>query len=130
MLGEGGGDKGELAGEVVFVGIEPGDDDARRSAETLVDRVGLAVVGLRNVGEGVAAFLTVGSLGAITAENWNRHGPKDWRTIVAGSLCAVFYLGNIYGSYLSVSIENNEHVAAENTAIVYHLHIPLRSIFR
>ena len=82
------------------------------------------------VGEGVAAFLTVGSLGAITAENWNRHGPKDWRTIVAGSLCAVFYLGNIYGSYLSVSIENNEHVAAENTAIVYHLHIPLRSIFR
>jgi len=82
------------------------------------------------VGEGVAAFLTVGSLGAITAENWNRHGGRDWRTIVAGTLCATFYLGNIYGSYMTVSIENDERATAENTAIVYHLHLPLRSIFR
>ena len=57
MLGEGGGDKGELAGEIPLVGVEPGDDIARRAAKALVDRVGLAVVGLRNVGEGVAAVL-------------------------------------------------------------------------
>lgn len=82
------------------------------------------------IGEGVAAFLTVGSLGAITAENWVRHGGKDWRTILAGSLCATFYLGNIYGSYMSVSIENNDRITAENTAIVYHLHLPLRTVFR
>ncbi|MBR5661540.1 MAG: hypothetical protein IKW99_08320 [Bacteroidales bacterium] len=82
------------------------------------------------LGEGVAAFLTVGSLGAITAENWVRHGNKDWRTILAGSLCATFYLGNIYGSYMSVSIENNDRITAENTAIVYHLHLPLRTVFR
>ena len=82
------------------------------------------------LGEGVAAFLTVGSLGAITAENWVRHGGKDWRTILAGSLCATFYLGNIYGSYMSVSIENNDRITAENTAIVYHLHLPLRTVFR
>ncbi len=81
------------------------------------------------IGEGVAAFLTVGSLGAITAENWVRHGRKDWRTVLAGSLCATFYLGNIYGSYMSVSIENNDRITAENTAIVYHLHLPLRTIF-
>ena len=82
------------------------------------------------LGEGVAAFLTVGSLGAITAENWKKHGLRDWRTIVAGSLCATFYLGNIYGSYMSVSIEKDERENAENMVILYHLHLPLRSVFR
>ena len=81
-------------------------------------------------GEGVAAFLTVGSLGAVTAENWKKHGLRDWRTIVAGSLCATFYLGNIYGSYMSVSIEKDERENAENMVVLYHLHLPLRSVFR
>ena len=82
------------------------------------------------LGEGVAAFLTVGSLGAITAENWCRHGLSDWRTIVAGTLCATFYLGNIYGSYMSVSVENDERIAAGHTVVLYHIHLPLRYIFR
>lgn len=82
------------------------------------------------LGEGIASFLTVGSLGAITAENWKKRGLSDWRTIVAGSLCASFYLGNIYGSYMSVSIERDELRSAENTVILYHIHLPLRSIFR
>ena len=82
------------------------------------------------IGEGIAAFLTVGSLGAITAEQGLRHGWKDWRTLIAGSLCAWFYIGNIYGSYLSVSIENNETLTRDNLMVLYHLHIPLRSIFR
>ena len=54
VLGEGGGDEGELAGEVPLVRVEPGDDVARRAAEALVDRVGLAVVGLRDELERVA----------------------------------------------------------------------------
>lgn len=82
------------------------------------------------VGEGVSAFLTVGTLGVITAEQWKKHGIGDWRTLLAGSLCTFFYIGNIYGSYLSVSIENDERLTAENTLILYHLHIPLRSLFR
>ena len=82
------------------------------------------------VGEGVSAFLTVGTLGVITAEQWKKHGAGSWQTLVAGSLCTFFYIGNIYGSYLSVSIENDERLTAENTLILYHLHIPLRSLFR
>ena len=82
------------------------------------------------VGEGVAAFLTVGSLGVITAEQGIRHGWKDWRTLLAGSLFTWFYIGNIYGSYLSVSIENDEILTRDNLLVLYHLHIPLRSIFR
>ena len=97
-------------------------------ASALVPGAGKIYAG--RTGEGVAAFLTVGSFGAITAENWVKHGRSDWRTILAGTLCATFYLGNIYGSYMSVSIEKNERTNAENTLILYHLHLPLRSIFR
>ena len=97
-------------------------------ASALIPGAGKIYAG--RTGEGVAAFLTVGSFGAITAENWVKHGRSDWRTILAGTLCATFYLGNIYGSYMSVSIEKDERKNAENTLILYHLHLPLRSIFR
>lgn len=81
-------------------------------------------------GEGAAALLGVGSLAAMTAEQWRKHGPEDWRTLAFGALCATFWIGNIYGSYMSVSIQRNEILAAQDTAILYHLHLPLRSIFR
>lgn len=97
-------------------------------ASTVIPGAGKVYAG--RLGEGVAAFMTVGSLGAITAENWKKHGLNDWRTILAGSLCATFYLGNIYGSYMSVSIENDKRIANENATIIYHLHLPLRSVFR
>ncbi len=97
-------------------------------ASALVPGAGKIYAG--RLGEGVAAFLTVGALGAITAENGIRHGVRDWRTVAAGSLCAFFYVGNIYGSYLSVSIENDERIRSENTLLLYHLHIPLRDFFR
>ena len=41
-----------------------------------------------------------------------------------------FYIGNIYGSYVSVSLYNQDLRNAQNTAILYHIHIPLRSLFR
>ena len=97
-------------------------------ASTFIPGAGKVYAG--RLGEGVAAFMTVGSLGAITAENWKKHGLKDWRTILAGSLCATFYLGNIYGSYMSVSIEKDKRIANENATIIYHLHLPLRTVFR
>lgn len=81
-------------------------------------------------GEGVAAFLTVGSLAAITGEQYRRSGKDFWRTWVPGLLCATFYLGNIYGSYLSVSVEQERQTEQADALVLYHLHIPLRSFFR
>ena len=45
-------------------------------------------------------------------------------------MCAYFYIGNIYGSYVSVSLYNQDLRNAQDTAILYHIHIPLRSLFR
>ncbi len=91
---------------------------------------GLGKVYAGNLGEGIAAFLITGALGAITAEHWVKDGPGDWKTIVPGALCAFFYIGNIYGSYVSVSIQQTKLKDAQTTAVLYNIHIPLRSVFK
>lgn len=91
---------------------------------------GLGKVYAGNVGEGVSSFLITGAMGAITAEHWIKDGPKNWKTIVPAVLTAVLYIGNIYGSYVSVSIYNNQLKDAQETAILYNIHIPLRAVFK
>lgn len=91
---------------------------------------GLGKIYAGNIGEGIASFLIVGALGAITAEHWVKDGPQNWKTIVPGIACAGFYIGNIYGSYMSVSIVNNDIRNAQNTTVLYNIHIPLRSVFK
>ena len=98
------------------------------AASALVPGLGKVYAG--ELAEGVSAFLTVGSLAAITAENWSRNGFTNWKTLLFGTLGTVFYIGNIYGSYVSVSIHNDELKDAQDTAILYHIHIPLRSVFQ
>ena len=91
---------------------------------------GLGKVYAGRIGEGIESFLLTGAMGAITAEHWIKDGPGSWKTIVPGLLCAALYIGNIYGSYVSVSIYNNSVKDAQQTAILYNIHIPLRSVFK
>ena len=98
------------------------------TASALVPGLGKVYAG--NIGEGIASFLVIGALGAITAEHWVKDGPQNWKTIVPGVVCAGFYIGNIYGSYMSVSICNDKIRNAQNTTILYNIHIPLRSVFK
>ena len=98
------------------------------AASALVPGLGKVYAG--NLGEGLAAFLVTGALGAITAEHWVKDGPLNWKTIVPGVLTAGLYLGNIYGSYVGVSIQNTRIKDAQQTAILYDIHIPLRAVFR
>ncbi|MBR3074477.1 MAG: hypothetical protein IKH11_01800 [Bacteroidales bacterium] len=91
---------------------------------------GLGKIYAGRVGEGVEAFLLTGIMAGITAEHWVKDGIKDWKTIVPGILCAALYIGNIYGSYVSVSIYNKDLKNAQDTAILYDIHIPLRSVFK
>lgn len=91
---------------------------------------GLGKIYAGATGEGISAFLLTGAMGAICAEHWIKDGASDWKTIVPGLLCAVLYIGNIYGSYVSVSIYNTKLKDAQNTAVLYNIHIPLRSVFK
>jgi hypothetical protein len=81
------------------------------------------------LGEGMSAFLIVSILGAITAENYIKSGIKNYKTITFGSLLGVFYLGNIYGSMVSVKVYREEFYKSYERKILVNLHIPLRNIF-
>ncbi len=98
------------------------------AASALVPGLGKVYAG--RVGEGVEAFLLTGISGAITAEHWVKDGPRDWKTIVAGAFTAALYIGTVYGSYVSVSIYNNNLRDVQDTAVLYNIHIPLRTVFR
>lgn len=98
------------------------------AASALVPGLGKIYAG--QIGEGVSSFLITGAMGAITAEHWIKDGPKDWKTIVPGVLTAILYIGSIYGSYMSVSIYNTRVNDAQDTAVLYNVHIPLRSVFK
>lgn len=91
---------------------------------------GLGKVYAGNTGEGIAAFLVTGSLMAVTAENWIKEGPTNWKTIAAGLLSAVFYVGNIYGSVATVKVNLRDFNQRNDVQILYDIHIPLRAGYR
>ena len=91
---------------------------------------GLGKVYAGRIGEGIESFLITGVSGAVAANYWIKDGPRDWKTIAASAVCAILYIGNIYGSYVSVSIYNNNVKDVQDTAILYNIHIPLRSVFK
>ncbi|MCR5018281.1 MAG: hypothetical protein K6A64_05740 [Bacteroidales bacterium] len=74
---------------------------------------------------GVSTFLVVGALGAMMAESAHKLGWQDWRTIALTSVFGVFYIGNIYGSAVSVSVIKSTYEDAQKAGLLFDLHIPL-----
>ena len=79
--------------------------------------------------QGIAAFLPVFSLGLVTYEAYRKGGARSARFIAFGSLFSVFYIGNIWGSALSVKIKQKEFYREYDNKILFDLHIPLRNLY-
>lgn len=79
--------------------------------------------------EGIGAFIPIVSSGLIALEAYNKGGLKDARFLIFGTLFTTFYIGNIWGSSLSVKISESEFNAKNENKILFNLHIPLRNIF-
>ena len=90
---------------------------------------GLGRVYTHQYGVAVESLLVCGGFAAITVENYRHYGPI-WSTILFETLGSLFYLGNIYGSFISVELYNDRMRDAQDTAVLLHMHIPLRSVFR
>ena len=90
---------------------------------------GLGKVYAGRIGEGVIGFVQVGALGLITAESYNKSGVNSGRFIVAATIFSLFYIGNIWGSYFSIRIEEKEKRNEIYNAILFNMHIPLRTVF-
>ena len=91
---------------------------------------GLGKVYAGNLGEGISSFLITGSLMAATAENWIKGGATNWKTVLFGSISALFYFGNIYGSAVTVNVARNQFNKDKDVQILYSIHIPLRNSYR
>jgi len=68
-------------------------------------------------------------LGAITYENYRKEGFRNYKTITFGSLLTVFYAANIYGSVYSVKIYREEFNQQLHHAVLFNMHIPIRTVF-
>lgn len=81
--------------------------------------------------QGLAAFVQVLTFGAAAAENYFKEsaGPQSARFIALGSLFSIFYIGNIWGSVLSVKIKRNEQYREIDQAILVDLRVPLVRLF-
>ncbi|HEY8971285.1 MAG TPA: hypothetical protein VIM64_19405 [Puia sp.] len=79
--------------------------------------------------QGIAAFLPIISLAALTYEAYRKDGVKSARFIGFGSLFTIFYIGDIWGSTLSVKIRRNEFYKEYDNKILFDMHIPLRNFF-
>ena len=120
-------------GEKVFGDIYSSRFESRQKSPALAGIMSAVVPGAGKwyagrKDEAIASFLTVGVFAGLTAECWVKKGPKDWRTIVFGTLGSLFYIGNIYGSYVSVGIYNDNLRDAQNNTVVFNLHVPIRDL--
>ncbi|MBI4930893.1 MAG: TM2 domain-containing protein [Bacteroidetes bacterium] len=80
-------------------------------------------------GQGLAALMTVGVLGISAAESYYRMGYKSPHFITLGSLFTIFYVGNIWGSAVSVKLAREHQLHELDDEILFDMHIPLRRIF-
>lgn len=80
-------------------------------------------------GGAISAFLSTAGLGLVTWENYRKSGSKSFKTIAFGSLFAVTYIANIYGSVFTVRILKTEYKENVKSTILFNLHIPLLSTF-
>ena len=79
---------------------------------------------------GLAAFLPCAVLGFEAAEAYKNGGWKDPRFLICSSLFSVFYIGNIYGSALTVKAVRNETINDARYRIQADLVLSLRQFSR
>lgn len=80
-------------------------------------------------GQALAVFAMCAVLGAVTAENYIKDGPRSPGFITFGTVFSMFYLGNIWGSALSVKMARQSFYRTKENEILVTMHIPLRRVF-
>jgi len=80
--------------------------------------------------QGLAAMLPVLSFGLLAAEAaYQNKGINNGRFWLMGSVFAIFYVGDIWGSVEAVKIKNQELDRLYENEVLFNMHIPLRNYF-
>lgn len=94
---------------------------------TVVPGLGKIYAGKK--GQGLSAFLSCAMFGAMAAENIIKNGYNSPQAILFESLFSMFYIGNIWGSVLSVKLSHESFLKSKQDEILVTMHIPLRRVF-
>lgn len=79
---------------------------------------------------GIYSFIAGTLLGLQVYEGYRKDGVKSARFIFYGTLFSTFYIGNIWGSALSVKVARDEKQEAIQHQVLVDMHIPIRTIFQ
>lgn len=90
---------------------------------------GLGKVYVGNNGQALASFLTCGLMGAVAAENYVHFGIKHPQTIFFTGIFGLFYIGNIWGSAVSVQVVKTEKQLENKHNILVGLKLPVSRFF-
>jgi TM2 domain-containing membrane protein YozV len=90
---------------------------------------GLGKVYVGNNGQALATFLTCALMGGIAFENYYRLGIRHPQTIFFTGVSALFYIGNIWGSALSVNVARIEKQREKKHNILVSLKLPVHIFF-
>lgn len=110
------------------------DEKIKRKSPLLAGTLSAIIPGLGKVyagnnGQALATFLTCGLMGGIAAENYFRLGMYHPQTILFTGIFSLFYIGNIYGSALSVQIVKTEKQLENKHNILVGIKIPISKFF-
>ena len=80
-------------------------------------------------GEAIATFISTAGIGLVTWENYRKRGINNFNTIAFGTIFAISYIANIYGSAFSVTVIENEYKENVKSTVLFNLHIPIDTFF-
>ena len=81
-------------------------------------------------GAGLSSLLLTGALGVIAGENIVKSGWSSWNSLACIGLFGLFYLGNMYGSMISVKIYRERFYDTFDETVLATMHVPLRNFYR
>jgi hypothetical protein len=87
---------------------------------------GLGKIYAGKTGQGISSFLPVACMGLMAYESYKKAGVSSARFILTTALFSVFYIGDIWGSVLSVSVSRNEKYNEINNQVLLNLRLPLQ----
>jgi hypothetical protein len=90
---------------------------------------GLGKVYAGNNGQALASFLTCGLMAVVAGENYYHLGITHPQTIFFTGLLGFFYVGNIWGSALSVQLVKIEQQLENKHNILVGLKVPIHQFF-
>jgi len=80
-------------------------------------------------GQALGAALPCFLFGAVAAEQYIKSGPDSFQFITFASIFGLFYIGNIWGSVISVRTYKDDSYKKIDNSILVDLHIPIRRFF-